>query len=426
MARSRRKHRVKSTSSLVLRLALLLVSVAVLLACVLIPAEKLPWYAASPVKPVSDADAQVDSALPRAGSSAAAAVGKTAEATISLCGDVLLHTTVFKQAKSEGSYDFNPYFSIIKEYIHGDMNIANMEGPVDALGGNQGISSYPAFNAPHEILDALKGAGFTTLLTANNHALDKGFNGLVKNRQNIRDAGLDAVGTFENQTEHDEPFIKSVNGIKIGIAAYTDSTNGIPLPKPYCVDKIDLNSSAVPGILADVERLREAGAEFVMVSLHWGAEYQDAPAPVQKDIAAGLAEGGVDVVIGNHAHCVQPIERIGDCLVIYSLGNFFVDQTPLNRAKTQESMIVNLRVARDAEGIIRLADASYMPTFMYRVTGKSGPDAFRLLPAGAYAEADERPGVFTHDADWNKCKNAWKRVPEIVGDAIRATAESPR
>jgi poly-gamma-glutamate synthesis protein (capsule biosynthesis protein) len=423
MAETRYRRRKKSKFPIVMRLSLALLAVAMIVVCVFLPDDWLQPQEAVDAPAASDPAAQTETALTRAGIDAAPAVGKIAEASISIGGDILIHTPVFKAAQSGDGYDFTPFFSDFKGYFKGDMNIVNMEVPVDALGGNSGISSYPAFNTPHEILDAVKSIGVDTLFNSNNHALDKGFDGLVKSRSNILDAGLDAIGTYRDEEEHDTPFIKSLNGIKIGIAAYTDSTNGIPIRNSYSLNKIDLDMSCVPEILGDVDELRSAGAEFVMVSLHWGAEYQDAPAQIQRDIAAGLADGGVDAIIGNHAHCVQPIERIGETLVVYSLGNFFADQTPLNRAKTQESMVVTLKVARDAEGVISLADASYMPTFTYRVSGKSGAGTYRLLPAGKYAEAASRPDVFSNDADWKKCKNAWNRVREIVGDEISATME---
>jgi len=114
------------------------------------------------------------------------------------------------------------------------------------------------------------------------------------------------------------------------------------------------------------------------------------------------------------------VERDGrehKSLVIYSLGNFFINQVAINRPITQESMVVSVKAERDEEGVVRIKDAFYTPIFSY-VKGSEGTDYIRLLCAGEFAAAGERPALFKNDAHWQLCKDAWKNVQSVVGDAI--------
>lgn len=333
---------------------------------------------------------------------------------INLSGDVLLHASVFNAAKTgEGTYNFTPFFSLAKDLFDGDLNILNMEGPVDARGENKNIQTYPTFNAPIEILDSLKEIGITTLITANNHSLDMSKNGLVNTRRNIIDKEFDAIGTYETQEDSDTPFIKEINGIKVGIAAFTDSTNGIQIKDGnYFLKRFVLSESAIPDLTKEVQKLHQAGAEYTIVSLHWGAEYADKPTKTQEKIAQALADAGVDLIMGNHSHCVQPIKKITtelngkskECVIIYSLGNFFVNQTGLNTPKTQYGMVVSLNVSKENDGTIKLLNLDYTPTFMLYNKSEKGENAFRVFAAEKYMESDENS------------KKAYDHVKKIVGE----------
>ncbi len=110
----------------------------------------------------------------------------------------------------------------------------------------------------------------------------------------------------------------TVNGVRVGLLAYTYGTNGVPVPAatPWLVNLVN-----VPKILADAHAARLAGAQFVAVSMHWGQENQTAPTALQRSQAAALlASPDVDLIIGDHVHVVQPIERIGSKYVIYGFN----------------------------------------------------------------------------------------------------------
>ncbi|MDR3207282.1 MAG: CapA family protein [Oscillospiraceae bacterium] len=352
---------------------------------------------------------------------------------IQMAGDIMLHIGPQRAAKTAEGYDFTPYFSLIAPYLDGDLTVCNMEAPVDAYGENQKTSSYPQFNVPYEILPALKGAGFNFLLTANNHAYDMRWAGLLATRRNIERAGLDFTGTFETQEQYDAPKIVAVNGLKVGILSYSDADNGlsvlIPTEElPHAMRRFTSGSlDSLPDMAADIANLRAAGAQFVIAALHWGAEYRNAPTDTQRDIARALCDSGADVVMGGHSHCVQPIEWYTgpdgrESLILYSLGNFFADQIALDppQPKTQYGMLISVSVRLDKAGALVWEGADYMPTLSYRYQDSASPTgtAYRLLPAPEYAEAETRPDVFATDAEWNKVKAAMAHVETIAGADI--------
>lgn len=363
------------------------------------------------------------------------------EILIQLMGDVLLHdtTTIRGGLQSDGTYDFSSYLDIISQSINGDLAIANIEAPVDANGDGSGISGYPRFNVPRAIVTALKNAGVNLALTANNHALDKGYTGLKNTIAALEAEGMDHYGTFTSQEEHDTYKIIDVKGIKVGLLAYTDSVNGLMSLIPeenqdYCINLIGLNSNSdLNRMEEDVKNIREQGAEFVIVSLHWGREYTNAPTERQRAIAQSLLDSGADVIMGNHSHCVQPITKkeiefegkTKTVVVAYSMGNFLADQMSLEKDEnmTQHSFILNLNVKRAQDGTVYLADATYTPTFTHRDSVGSGVYAYKVLPAGKYANAQSRPDIFASDEKWALCKQAWERTQRIVGDMIEAREE---
>jgi len=360
-------------------------------------------------------------------------VDLTANVRVIMAGDHMLHSPLNRAAKTgDNTYDYTQFLDEISQYIDGDLNITDIEGPVDSFGDNKNISSYPNFNYPIELLDALKFQGFDFVITANNHAYDKGWTGLLAMREKLAIKELEYLGTYASQEEYDTPYIKEINGIKVGISAWSALDNGISFMvaghedyamKKFNQDKLD----DVPQMLEDISALRDAGAEVVLMALHWGAEYQDQPTNVQRQISQKLAEGGVDVIIGNHTHCVQPIEIYENegkkTIVIYSLGNFFADQIDLSTPipKTQYGMLVSMEINRDKDGNISVDSAKYMPTFCYRDSSRpsTGGTSYRyiLAPAGKYANMDAKP-IGLSDKLWLESKKAWDHVRRVVGTDI--------
>ncbi|KAB2329740.1 CapA family protein [Cytobacillus depressus] len=300
------------------------------------------------------------------------------EETISLgaIGDILIHDWVYNDARTGTGYDFNPMFKhVAKKLQEPDLLLANQE---TILGGTEfGISSYPLFNSPQEVGDALINAGVDIVSTANNHSLDKGEKGLIASIDYMDKIRLPHVGTYRNHEEQQSLVILSRKGIKVAYLSYTYGTNGIPIPKgkDYLVNLI--NKEAMK---AEIHHAKEK-ADVVVMSLHWGNEYQRYPAEEQKVLGKFLINEGVDVLFGHHPHVLQPMEWMKtedgrDALIVYSLGNFLSGQ---NRDYKDIGGMTTIEVTkiRDENGVtIQLANPAFFPTFVSHQNLKN----YRVVP----------------------------------------------
>lgn len=361
-------------------------------------------------------------------------------ATLSFAGDVLVHTPLFTSAKTDSGYDLIQFFAEMEDFFDSDFNLVNMESPVDVNGDNSGISTYPRFNAPKEITDTLEYMGVNAVTYTNNHIYDRGYDGF-ESTVSLLSEKFEVVGAYLNEDEYNTPQIYDVNGIKVGILAYADHINGYSEDtiREYSVRTFDVTDEDAQRIIDDADKLREAGAEYIIVYVHWGSEYLDSPTAEQKEFAYALTDGGVDVLLGGHSHCVQPIERrriededgeIREAVIIYSIGNFLADQTGLQASrgasyiKTQQGMKVTLTIKKDGEtGKISLVDGTYTPTMLFREKIGSGKYNYKLLAIKQYADLDdvERSEIFFSDKDWQNCKKAYERITGIVGDDLTVT-----
>lgn len=353
-------------------------------------------------------------------------------ATLMFGGDILIHKSVYTQAKTgSNTYDFTPYVELFQDVFVADYNSVNLETPVDIYGDNESISTYPCFNAPLELLDAIKGMNIDLCTNSNNHMIDYGYKGLLATIAHLDSYGFDRLGTYASQEEHDALFIREINGIKVGFVAYTQTTNGIKLSESkesYAFDRMGMTVSTVDDILPQVTALRQAGAEIVIAVLHWGTEYNSYPSTAQTKIAYALCEGGVDIIMGSHPHVVQPIERLTftnedgsdrNCLVVYSLGNLLCNQSTQSEY-TQRGMVVAIRLERGEDGIARFTSAFYMPTLL-QVTRLGGADFMRLVPSGKYMDTENIPEPLAADTSFQqRCAKAYNHVLKIAGDAIPA------
>lgn len=241
-----------------------------------------------------------------------------------MVGDCLIHGSIYNDAKEDNTYNFYKMLDVIKPVISKyDLAYYNQES---ILGGTSlGLQTYPSFNSPQEVGDAFLDAGFNIVTFANNHTLDMGEKGILSALSywdTKKNNGIMTAGSYRSFEERDTDIIKEKNGIKYTILSYTTTTNGIRVPKgkEYLVNVYDPVQ-----VKNDIERLRDK-VDLLMVAMHWGIEYDHEPSQEQKDIAAYLSSLGVDIIIGSHPHVVQPIDFIGNTMVIYSLGNFIASQ----------------------------------------------------------------------------------------------------
>lgn len=252
--------------------------------------------------------------------------------SIIVTGDALLHAPVYEDAKyklkskKQGfGYNFLPMLDTLKPIIKKyDLAFYNQE---TILGGTElGLSSYPTFNSPKEFGDNMLSLGFNLISLANNHSLDKGKKGIESSlkfwHEQEKSLNIAIAGSYSSALDRKKERIFKKNGITYALLAYTYGTNGIPLPKN---EEFLVNVYNEEMIKRDVLAIRDK-VDFLMVSMHWGDEYQFKPNKEQKHYAALLANLGVDLVIGTHPHVLQPIEKIKNTIVIYSLGNLISAQ----------------------------------------------------------------------------------------------------
>ncbi|HEX6682191.1 MAG TPA: CapA family protein [Candidatus Limnocylindrales bacterium] len=295
------------------------------------------------------------------------------EFTLVSTGDFISQPALSEQAVAEGARtgrpngDFSRVLGAIKPMVSGaDVAICHMETPV--AGPGEPWTGYPIFNAPMGLVDTIAELGYDSCSTASNHTLDYGEPGLVRTLEALDRVGVKHAGSARTEREAANPTLLDVRGVKLGHLSYTYSFNGIPLPegKPWAANLID-----VPAILAEARRAREAGAQVVVVSMHWGTEYQPEPDEGQTGIAAQLlASPDVDLIIGTHAHVVQPLERIGSKWVQYGMGNILVrfeDGSPEN---TQDAMATRFTFAKRGNSW-EVSKVDVAPTWMeYHPSGR--------------------------------------------------------
>ncbi|HEY3714277.1 MAG TPA: CapA family protein [Jatrophihabitantaceae bacterium] len=240
-------------------------------------------------------------------------------------GDVLIHPPVWEQAaadaRAEGrtGYDFGPiYASVASRTRAADVAICELETPLAPPGGP--FQGYPTFSAPPQVLTALRGAGYDSCTTASNHTIDQGFAGLKRTLDELDAAGLKHTGSARTPTEAARGLIITLgNGARVAQLAYSFGFNGLTRPAGQ---EWSANLTDVPTILAAARRAKAAGADIVVLSLHWGVEYNHGVTDEQVAQAhALLASPDIDVILGDHSHAVEPFERINGKWVAYSMGD---------------------------------------------------------------------------------------------------------
>ena len=248
--------------------------------------------------------------------------------SLAFTGDLLLHQPLTARAALNGratgrTYDYGPMFDLVRQRLSAaDVAICHLETPLSR--DDRDLSTYPLFSVPFELADAIAGAGYDGCSTASNHAIDAGRGGVDSTLDHLDRVGLRHSGTARAVWEAWRTTLYDAAGVTVGHLSYTYGLNGLVLPggEEWRVNLIDAQRILGAALLAEAE-----GAEYVVVSLHWGVEYVSAPTPEQRALAQLLlASPHIDLVIGHHAHVVQPVEQIGSEYVVYGLGNFLSNQ----------------------------------------------------------------------------------------------------
>ncbi|MGW1766569.1 CapA family protein [Streptomyces sp. NPDC002073] len=288
--------------------------------------------------------------------------------TLVATGDIIPYPSIIARAADDAggggeSHDFRRILAGVKPLVAAaDLALCHHEIPYGRPGGP--YTGYPTFQAPHQLARSLKDTGYEGCSTASNHTLDAGWEGLTRTLDGLDAAGLRHVGSARTPEEARTPAWYTAGGAKVAQLSYTYGTNGIPLPegKPWAVNLIDPKK-----ITADARAARRAGAEVVLVSVHWGTEWQTAPDEQQRELAQALTAsrtGGlpdIDLVIGTHNHVPQPYEKVNGVWVVYGMGDQVASFVPADKKRGNMSSVPRFTFAPLAghSGRWQVAKAEY-------------------------------------------------------------------
>ena len=307
--------------------------------------------------------------------------------TMVAVGDNLIHLELINDAKTAdgGAFNFDKYYTEVAPLLK-DAGIAFINQETLIAGKDFGYSGYPLFNGPKELGSTIVNLGFDVVNHATNHAMDKGERAVYEvidfwnGQEGVLMLGLN--GSEERRRDVAKNIIER-NNIKVGFLAYTYGTNGISLPKdkPFLVSLIDTEVMAM-----EIDRIRPL-CDFLVVSMHWGNEYEHTPTKRQEELARFLAAHNVDLVIGHHPHVLQPLralprEAAPPMVCFFSLGNFLSAQNEPSRLL---GGMMRLTVKKEASPAHRVTieEAELLPLVTHYEAGYKN---FRVYLLGDYTE----------------------------------------
>ena len=308
------------------------------------------------------------------------------EVRLLFAGDAMQHQSQIDNAFRNGEYDYSSYFKYIKNEIsQADLSIVNLEGPL----GGKPHKGYPMFSIPDEFAAALKEAGFSVFLTANNHAVDCYSKGINRTIDVLDSLGVYHTGTFKNASEREQnyPLLIEKKGIRMVFLNYTYGTNGINPTAPCIVNCID---TAL--IRKDISRAVRMNPDIIIAVMHWGLEYKLLPSKSQEELARFLIDQGVDLIIGSHPHVVEPsliyTDPIGkrDHLIVYSLGNFVSGMSAVN---TDGGQIISVTLKK-SEGKTEIESCRTLLAYVQQKKVNDKID-FTLVPVTLAEKQSELP-----------------------------------
>ena len=370
----------------------------------------------APIPPMEDQVVYEDPVIPEVADVPSTPTGSGRSAHIRVIGDVMFHQEQLDAARQpDGSYDFTLQFQFIAPSLrNADYTIANLETTVGKY-KDTNYSGYPQFNTPESVLTTLQndcGIDFFTL--ANNHMLDRWYDGMVNDVNLMEKYGFDYVGAYRSKEERNTPVIYEVNGIKIGFVAYTHSTNTMENYSDKAAKEYGVPYLYKSDIKADVQRLKDAGAEVIIALPHWGTENTHIPDSDQKAYAKKLAAYGVDIILGSHSHMVEPMLIVEgtdsegkprQVFCIYSMGNFI---SAMTMKRTDNGIILDFTIVEQPDGTFRVENVGYVPVYVWKHAGK-----YTVLPILKYT-GDNRPDAMTDD-QYNRMVESYHELTEVLG-----------
>ncbi|HSJ17689.1 MAG TPA: CapA family protein [Solirubrobacterales bacterium] len=322
--------------------------------------------------------------------------------TVSVSGDLLIHSPVYARAQALAGgdgYDFAPMFKQVRPYVRGaDLALCHVEVPMTPAPP----ASFPIFNTPPELADAIAKTGWEACDTASNHSLDQGQEGIDETLKALDRARVEHTGSYASKADSGRILMLGVKGVRVAYLAYTTDTNGIPLPNPW-----SLNVAENPDrVIADARRARKQGADVVLVNIAWGIdmtpEYVTSPSRKQIEFTRELADAPeITAVVGSGPHVVQRVDRFGGKYVVFSEGNLISNQGADVglAAESQDGLVGLLDVVVDGDGA-EVDRVRYVPTFV------SHPD-YTVLPVG--------PALEGGDGNAGELRASYQRTVDAAG-----------
>lgn len=347
---------------------------------------------------------------------------KSTTFTMTALGDSLCHNTQYWDAynKETGVYDFSYVYEDIMSYTKAsDITIGSLE--TTFAGEDRGYSNYPTFNTPDSLAEALKNIGVDIISLAGNHALDYGYTGLCRTIDVLDNVGISHLGTYKTAEDQEKILVQNVKGLNIAFINYTYGTNGIPLPsgKDYCVNLIDKDL-----IKKQIEQAKSQNVDIIVACMHWGTEYRTTANSEQEELADFLFENGVDIILGNHPHVLEPMEKRiitlpdgteKEVFVVYALGNFTADQRD---EITRDSAILNLTITKNSDNKISIDNVNYVPIYMYKNSNAS-LHKFKILDIEkTIAAYDSGLNTSIGLTTYNNLKKQLDKIRSILGEEI--------
>ncbi len=323
----------------------------------------------------------------------------TIDFTVSASGDLLMHQPLLDRARANGGghgYDFAPFFGRIRPYVAGvDLALCHVETPM----GPGRPSSYPIFNTPRALARSIRESGWDACDTASNHSLDQGQAGIDGTTRALTRNGITHTGSFSSRRQGRRPAIIGVRGLKIGLVAYTDATNGFSPPHSWSLNEYSASAprQGAKRILRDVRRAKRAGADAVIVQLHWGDEYAKRPNASQLRVAKRLTRSrAVTAIVGQGPHVVGPIRRVNGKFVVFSEGNLVSNQRPeTGQPSASQDGLIALLDMRARGGRVTVRAVRYVPVWVR-------PGDFKVLPA-------------TPNATRRALRRSYRRTTSVAG-----------
>ena len=309
-------------------------------------------------------------------------------------GDILTHREIIDQARADSrgsSPDFYRQLQGIESVVAAaDLAVCHIEFPMGSTKGPW--TAWPDLPAgPPQLAEAVADVGFDTCSTASNHSFDQGFRGVTRVLNALDRSGVAHAGTARTAEEAATPTILDVNGVAVAHLSYTYSFNGMPVPEGR---EWSANLISVPRIIKEAKRARALGAQIVVLSLHAGDEGQQRPSVQQVDVVSDVAASGlVDLVIGHHAHVIQPVDRVNGLWVAYGHGNLLSAQSRRD-PRSGDGLLSRFTFTEQSDGSFEVSAAEG-----FVVRNDDYPFRLSIVPR-------QRDATWGHNASWKRARAA--------------------